>query len=684
MLQSQGIHARVTQLKGVGPAIQQKLNRLGISSLLDLLLHLPYRYQDRTRLVALRSLSPNQECLVSGEIVEARLTYGRRRSLLVTLKDDTGFLVLRFFHFSRVQQNQLKPGVRLRCFGEARFGPKGLEMVHPEYRIYTESVPAPEKYLTPIYPTSEGLGQARLRKLVAQALEAVGEWNVPTLAEQYLPENCLTHMPQALRILHTPPADVTQNKLSQARNRIAFDELVAHFLVLKRRQLSLKSKTTLALPQAHRLGKMLLHRLGFQLTRAQRRVTTEILTDLSSARPMLRLLQGDVGSGKTIIAAFAAIRAAENEAQTAIMAPTEILAEQHYENFSDWLSPLGISVVLLTGKLGEKERKLRLGTIEGGDATVVVGTHALFQKEVSFHRLGLVVIDEQHRFGVHQRLSLTSKGYLPHQLVMTATPIPRTLTMSMYADMDVSVLDELPPGRQPITTTVVSDNRRQEIIRHLAQACAEGKQAYWVCTLIEESEILGFRAAESVHAELSAALPDLSIGLVHGRLQTRDKASVMADFKAGRYQLLVATTVIEVGVDVPNATLIVIENPERLGLAQLHQLRGRVGRGSEPSHCVLLYGSPLGQTGRERLNVMRETTDGFLIAEADLKLRGPGDLLGTRQTGELNFKVADLMLDAAMLSAAKSAAESLLDRSSGLEQTLYATWSPAEGDYSGV
>ena len=446
-------------------------------------------------------------------------------------------------------------------------------------------------------------------------------------------------------------------RLAEARARVALDELISSIIVLKRRQRERATEQTIALPRAQQLGRVLLKRLGFELTGAQRRVTREVLLGLERTTPMLRLIQGDVGSGKTIIAAFAAIRAAEHGCQTAIMAPTEILAEQHFLNFSSWLEPLGIPVRSLTGRMAAADRARGDAEIRGGDALVVVGTHALFQKDVEFARLGLVIIDEQHRFGVHQRMALRSKGALPHQLVMTATPIPRTLTMALYADMDVSVIDELPPGRHPVETHVVSDARRAEVIARIAQACSQGRQAYWVCTLIEESDALDFRAAETTAAELTAALPGLSVGLLHGRLSSREKASVMEQFKAGRIELLVATTVVEVGVDVPNATLIVIDNPERLGLAQLHQLRGRVGRGPQLSRCILLYKAPLGAQSQARLKVLRESNDGFRIAEEDLRLRGPGDVLGTRQTGEQQFRVADLTVDAHLVARAADIAE---------------------------
>jgi ATP-dependent DNA helicase RecG len=675
--------ASIETLRGIGPALRDKFAKLRIHTLLDLLLNLPHRYQDRTQVVPLIGVRADAEALVMGQVLESRVAFGHRRSWLVTLGDGTGFIRLRFFHFSERQRAAVSTGMYLRCFGEVRAGPNGFEMVHPEYKAFPTRPEAPEPKLTPVYPTTEGLTQARIAGLVAQALTALDEWLPPDI-DEWLSQDVPTDLRAALRLLHNPPTGATQAAIAEARGRVVLDELISNIIVLKRRQRERATERTLPLPRSQQLGRVLLNRLGFELTPAQRRVTTEVLLDLEQSTPMLRLIQGDVGSGKTIIAAFAAVRAAEHGCQTAIMAPTEILAEQHYLNFSSWLEPLGVSVRLLTGRMTAAERTRERNAIESGDALVIVGTHALFQKDVEFAKLALVIIDEQHRFGVHQRMALRSKGVLPHQLIMTATPIPRTLTMALYADMNVSVIDEMPPGRQPIDTVVVSDARRTEIIGRIAQACERGQQAYWVCTLIEESDVFEFRAAETTAAELASALPSLRVALLHGRLAGRDKAAVMGRFKAGEIDLLVATTVVEVGVDVPNATLMVIENPERLGLAQLHQLRGRVGRGTQRSHCVLLYKPPLGEQSRARLKVMRETNDGFRIAEQDLQQRGPGDVLGTRQTGEQRFRVADLTIDAHLVGRATDIATRIAASRPDIADALVATWSPPSADYTQV
>jgi ATP-dependent DNA helicase RecG len=675
--------ASVESLRGVGPALREKLGRIGIHTTLDLLLHLPIRYQDRTHVTPLAAAHADSEALIVGCVLESRILFGRRRSWLLTVGDDTGFIHLRFFHFSERQREAAAVGTYVRAFGEVRAGPNGREMVHPEYKAFPTQPQPPVPQLTPIYGTTLGLSQPRVAGLVGQALAELRTWPGPDL-NPLLAADPFPDLKEALAFLHQPPISADPRQLAAARNRVALDELIAKIIVLKRRQRERKAETTLALPPVRQLGRVLLKRLGFELTAAQRRVTREVLLDLEQSTPMLRLIQGDVGSGKTVIAAFAAIRAAEHGCQTAIMAPTEILAEQHYLNFSEWLEPLGIPVRLLTGRMSAADRAREHAAISAGDALVTVGTHALFQKDVEFARLALVIIDEQHRFGVHQRMALRSKGALPHQLIMTATPIPRTLTMVLYADMNVSVIDELPPGRQTIDTSVVSDTRRAEVIAHIADLCARRQQAYWVCTLIEESDALDFRAAETTAAELSAALPKLSIALLHGRLPGRDKARIMADFKAGKIDLLVATTVVEVGVDVPNATLMVIDNPERLGLAQLHQLRGRVGRGSRRSQCVLLFKPPLGAQSRTRLKVMRDTNDGFRIAEEDLKLRGPGDVLGTRQTGEQQFRVADLAVDAHLVGRAADLAGQIAVGDPQVADVLIATWSPGSGDYTNV
>ncbi|WP_137819067.1 ATP-dependent DNA helicase RecG [Pseudomonas sp. 2FG] len=661
----------VTALKGVGAALAEKLARVGLESLQDVLFHLPLRYQDRTRIIPIGALRPGQDAVIEGVVAGADVLMGKRRSLLVRLQDGSGTLSLRFYHFSQAQKDGLKRGTQLRCYGEARPGASGLEIYHPEYRALNGHEPIPvEQTLTPIYPTTEGLTQQRLRQLSEQTLARLGPHSLPDwLPAELARDYRLGPLDEALRYLHRPPADANLQELAEGRHwaqhRLAFEELLTHQLSLQRLRESLRAQEAPQLPLAKRLPQQFLLNLGFQPTGAQQRVGAEIAYDLSQPEPMLRLVQGDVGAGKTVVAALAALQALEAGYQVALMAPTEILAEQHFINFQRWLTPLGLDVAWLAGKLKGKARARALEQIANG-SPMVIGTHALFQDEVQFKRLALVVIDEQHRFGVQQRLALRKKGVdgrlCPHQLIMTATPIPRTLAMSAYADLDTSILDELPPGRTPVNTVLVADSRRLDVIERVRSACHAGRQAYWVCTLIEESEELTCQAAETSFEDLSAALGGLHVGLIHGRMKPAEKAAVMARFKQGQLQLLVATTVIEVGVDVPNASLMIIENPERLGLAQLHQLRGRVGRGSAASHCVLLYHPPLSQLGRERLGIMRETCDGFLIAEKDLELRGPGEMLGTRQTGLLQFKVADLMRDADLLPAVRDAAQALLAR----------------------
>lgn len=660
----------VTSLKGVGPALAEKLIRLNIYTVFDLLFHLPLRYQDRTRLTPIGSMQHGDDVVIEGSIAGASVVFGRRRSLLVKVIDGTGTTALRFFHFSGTQQRSLATGSRIRCFGEVRRGASGLEMYHPEYRILSDDSLLPlEDSLTPIYPATEGVQQARLRGLIDQAFIRLHK---EARLDDYLPQalsGTMSFMPlaKALDTLHHPPPDITLATLQEGRHpaqvRLAFEELLAHYLSLRQLRDQSRQDPAPALPQHGNYISQLLDSLPFALTAAQERVSREIARDLSYARPMLRLLQGDVGSGKTLIAVLAALQVIENGFQAVVMAPTEILAEQHFQNISQWLAPLGIACAFLSGKIKGKNRDAALRDIRNARASLIVGTHALFQESVSFRQLGLLVIDEQHRFGVHQRLALREKGVhgglVPHQLIMTATPIPRTLTMSAYADLDTSVIDELPPGRTPINTVVLPDSRRADIMHRIHEACRSGRQAYWVCTLIEESELLQCQAAEATHTELSQLLADLDIGLVHGRMKPAEKTAVMNRFKAGELHLLVATTVIEVGVDVPNASLMIIENPERLGLAQLHQLRGRVGRGTADSHCILLYHAPLSDIGQRRLAIMRESNDGFFIAEEDLKLRGPGEILGTRQTGLMDYRIADLVRDSHLQPAVKEWAEIL-------------------------
>jgi ATP-dependent DNA helicase RecG len=670
----------VTTLKGVGYSLAQRLARLGVETVQDLLFLLPLRYEDRTRIVPIGSLKPGDRAVVEGEIQLAEVVFRRKRTLLVRLADGTGFLTLRFFHFSGAQQEQLQRGARLKCFGEVRRGPVGLEIVHPEYRrAEARDAQAVEDVLTPVYPATEGVQQGRLRVLTALALKELATSNVRDwLPPELLADLCLPSLEDALGYVHRPPPDARLDLLATgkhpAQRRLAFEELLAHQLSLR----LLRRDPAWPLPGPGALEEDLLRSLPFSLTGAQRRVLGEVRADLACANPMLRLVQGDVGSGKTVIAALAALRAVEAGFQAALMAPTELLAEQHWQNFDRWLKPLGMEVALLSGRLTGKSRQGALGAIAAGRVPVIIGTHALFQEGVRFSRLALAVIDEQHRFGVHQRLSLREKGMsegrFPHQLIMTATPIPRTLAMTAYADLDVSVIDELPPGRTPVTTVVLPDSRRDAVVARIHAAVGEGRQAYWVCPLIEESDLLEAQAAEDTAAVLAGALPGITVALVHGRMPGAEKERTMARFKAGEIGLLVATTVIEVGVDVPNASLMVIENAERMGLAQLHQLRGRVGRGEHASSCVLLYHPPLSEMARERLKVLRETTDGFEVARRDLELRGPGELLGTRQTGLMQMKVADLVRDADLLPRVQKTAEVMLERHAANIAPLKRRW----------
>jgi ATP-dependent DNA helicase RecG len=683
----------VTALRGVGAALAERLARLNVRRVADLLFVLPLRYEDRTQVTPLGRLAAGQRVAVEGEIQLTEVAYRGRRQLLTRIADGTGMLTLRFFHFSASQQQGLSRGVRLRCFGEARRGPLGLEMVHPEYRrLGAESAPLDET-LTPIYPLTEGVPQGRLRALVQEALRelegaALQDW-LPAAA--VLPPG-LPPLREALTYLHRPPRGAQLAELAAGRHpaqrRLAFEELLAHHLALKLRKRALKTDPAWALPDEAGLTRTLRAALPFALTRAQARSLADVEHDLTGAVPMVRLLQGDVGCGKTVVAAAAAARCAGSGAQVALMAPTELLAEQHWRSFRDWFAPLGESVALLSGSQPARTRRSALEAIAAGEVRIAVGTHALFQEGIEFARLALVIVDEQHRFGVQQRLRLSEKGQKhgrhPHQLIMTATPIPRTLAMTAYADLDISVIDELPPGRTPVQTVVVPEERRPQVVARVAQACREGRQAYWVCPLIDESDELRAQAAEETAATLAAALPQVRVALVHGRMPGTAKDRVMHEFRAGRVQLLVATTVIEVGVDVPNATLMVIDNAERLGLAQLHQLRGRVGRGAAASSCVLLYRGPLSETARARLKVIRDSADGFEIARRDLELRGPGEFLGTRQTGLAQLRIADLMRDADLLPRVQETAERLLASYPDHITALTERWIGAGERYGGV
>ncbi|HEX5489003.1 MAG TPA: ATP-dependent DNA helicase RecG [Rhodanobacteraceae bacterium] len=674
--------APVTTLPGVGPALAEVLRKLGIERVQDLWFHLPLRYEDRTRITPIRDLVTGGSAQVEGVVEAVETGFRYRPQLRVAITDDSReTLVLRFFHFRRQQAQQFAPGARLRCFGAIRHGQHGLEMVHPQYRLLRGDV-AVDATLTPVYPVTEGLGQQRLRGVIDKALACLpDEAALELIPPDLLAPLGLMPLRDALLQVHRPAPDADVAALlagtHSAQQRLAFEELLAHHLSLKRMRARVRRQRAPALPVDPGLRKRFLDALPFVLTAAQRRVAAEVGRDLGKRVPMLRLVQGDVGSGKTVVAALSALHAIANDRQTALMAPTELLAEQHLRSFRSWFEPLGIEVVWLAGKVTGRARTAALAKLAAG-APLAVGTHALMQEGVEFSRLGLAIVDEQHRFGVQQRMDLRNKGAMageaPHQLVLTATPIPRTLAMSAYADLDVSTLDELPPGRTPVKTVAVANTRRDEVIERIRAACAPGRQVYWVCTLIEDSDLLQAQAAEVAHAQLSAALPGITVGLVHGRMKPKQKQGAMDGFKQGDMALLVATTVIEVGVDVPNASLMVIENAERLGLAQLHQLRGRVGRGDVASTCVLLYQRPLSALARHRLETLRETNDGFVIAETDLRLRGPGELLGTRQTGEMGFRIADIVRDASLMPAVQRVGAALLRSHPVLARRLTERW----------
>jgi len=663
----------VTELPGVGDRVAARLKALGIEREIDLLFHLPLRYEDRTRITPLNRVRPGVTVQVEGQVVHQEIRFGRGRMLLATLADQTGQILLRYFRFYPSQQRQLREGQHLRCFGEARFGPEGFELVHPQCQSFRPDRPLelPES-LSPVYPITQGIGQANLQRLIRGALERLERRElslIDPLADALPRRTAIPRLDRALQTVHAPSADEDLEALVDGHHpavqRLALEELTAHHLALARLNRARARQRAPRLVDEQARVEALLAQLPYSPTAAQTRVMAEIADDLARQRPMRRLVQGDVGSGKTLVAAAALVTAAASGYQSALIAPTEILAEQHVQNLSPLLNALGLETVWLAGKVKGRARKAALDALRQS-ADIAIGTHALFQEGVEFRDLGLVVVDEQHRFGVHQRLALAAKGKrghrLPHQLVMTATPIPRTLAMTAYAGLDVSVIDELPPGRKPVTTVAASQQRRDQVVERLQHALSQGRQAYWVCPLIEESEVLEAEAAETRARELTGLLSDFSVALIHGRMKPAEKQTIMADFSAGRIDLLVATTVIEVGVDVPNASVMIIENAERLGLSQLHQLRGRVGRGADQASCVLLYKPPLGDMAQARLGVMRETTDGFVIAEKDLELRGPGEVLGTRQTGMLRFRIADLARDG-----------DLLDQVAGLARTLRVT-----------
>jgi len=694
--------AALSSLPGVGPRVAEKLAARGLLTVQDLWLHLPLRYEDRTRLTPIARLQGGVPAQVQGTVEAVERGFRYRPLLRVAISDESqAALVLRFFHFRAAQVAQFAPGTRILAYGTPKPGQHGWEIVHPSYRVLGADGEADlGDALDPVYPPVEGIGPAGLRKLIGQALDRLPDSaSLELLPAAWLQRQNLPSLREALLTMHRPPLHSDPALLvagkHPAQQRLAIEELLAHQLSLRRQRIALQRHRAPALDGRGRLVRQLLESLPFRLTGAQRRVFAQIRQDLARPSPMLRLVQGDVGSGKTVVAALAAMLAVEQGRQAALAAPTELLAEQHLNNLRGWLEPLGVRIAWLAGKVTGRARAQVLAQVASGEAQVVVGTHALMQEAVVFHDLALAIVDEQHRFGVHQRLALRDKGAgvdsVPHQLVMTATPIPRTLAMAAYADLDVSAIDELPPGRTPVQTIVLSAGRRPELVERIRAACAEGRQVYWVCTLIEESEDedigksghagaartanrIEAQAAQNTFETLSAQLPGVRVGLVHGRLKAAEKLAVMQAFKQGRIDLLVATTVIEVGVDVPNASLMIIENAERLGLAQLHQLRGRVGRGATASRCVLLYQAPLSAMARQRLETMRQTNDGFVIAEKDLELRGPGELLGTRQTGLATFRVADLARDAGLLPRVHALADELLEQAPATADRIVARW----------
>ncbi|MEE8234520.1 MAG: ATP-dependent DNA helicase RecG [Gammaproteobacteria bacterium] len=693
---SPSLTGSVLGLSGVGPRVEEKLNRIGIHTIQDCLFHLPLRYQDKTRLALIGTLQPGQEALIEGTIEITQIKYGRRRSLLCMLSDGTGTLMLRFFHFSRAQQQRLNKGDVLRCYGQIRRGAQTLEIIHPEYRhIDPDNSPATDTRLTAIYPLTDGLQQRTMQKLSLQALDILS--NLVDKPAELLPDEILAtfdlpDLISALSYVHRPPPEAKLQLLRDGKHptqqRLAFEELLSQHLSLQRVRQKTQALRATPLVDQGQLREKFIKQLNFKLTQSQEKVLREIAQDLEKNTPMLRLLQGDVGSGKTVVSAFASLHAMESNNQVALMAPTELLAEQHFQTFSQWFEKIDIEVLLITGKSTKSERDTYHKVLGNKQRVIAIGTHALFQKDIIFSNLGLIIIDEQHRFGVHQRLSLLDKGIvedsIPHQLIMTATPIPRTLAMTVYADLDLSIIDSPPPNRQATNTVVLSNDRRDEIIARIKAACHRGRQVYWVCTLIEESEVLQCQTATETFQQLTEKLRDINISLIHGRMKNKEKEAIMASFKDNRTQLLVATTVIEVGVDVPNASLMIIENSERLGLFQLHQLRGRVGRGNIKSDCVLMYQAPLGELARSRLETMRDTNDGFEIAEKDLALRGPGELTGTRQTGLPDLRIADILRDANLLADVQRAAKLLQQKYPQHIDPLIKRWISKELEYSNV
>lgn len=683
------------KLMGVGKRMAEKLARLNIASVQDLLFHLPERYQDRTRIIPIRQIQVGEYAVVEGMIETVTSPVVGKTRFLCCLRDVTGFLTVRFFYFNASQKAKWKIGQRVRCFGEVRFGPKGLEMIHPEFHIVMPDEIMPvDLYLTPVYPATEGLGQRVLRKWINQALTLLDHGGVleEILPTSLLKKGTLPTLKESLCFVHRPPQDapldLLMKKKHPSQKRLVFEELLAHRLSLLSLKKTFQTQKAIPLKKSQIRLKKFLDNLSFQLTKAQVRLMNTISHDLEQPYPMLRLLQGDVGSGKTVVSAIAAIQVIENQCQVAVMAPTELLVEQHYATFQKWFEPLGVRVVMLSGQMKLSARNQVMDEIKKGEAHIILGTHALFQKDVIFKNVALIIVDEQHRFGVEQRALLRKKGVFqegcPHQLMMTATPIPRTLAMSVYADLDYSVIDELPPGRLPVQTIVLSNERRDDVIERIRKVSLAGSQIYWVCTLIEESDLLQCEAAENTATALREKLASVSVGLLHGRMKSAEKEAIMTSFKKGDIRVLVATTVIEVGVDVTNASLMIIENAERLGLSQLHQLRGRVGRGAIASFCVLLYQPPLSLLAQKRLSIMRETNDGFTIAEKDLALRGPGEVLGTRQTGEMGLRIADLIRDSELLSDVQQAAFILIQEYPDVIEKLIRRWLGNNAQYGQV
>jgi len=676
-------------LKGVGPALVSKLKKLNIHSQYDLLFLLPIRYEDKTSLIQISDLVPGEKVLIQGEIILTTIVYRGRRMLISQLSDHTGIITLRFFHFSKQQAKGLAKNTIVRCFGQARKTTSGLEMIHPEYQIIDPENPQPlETGLTPIYPSTEGLQQGRLRKIIRAALNQQIDSIPELLPRSIIKELGLVPLSESLQEIHQPSQKNIANEHENLfRKRLVFEELLANQLALKRLKRRTKKEPAMALDNLL-LKESLIAALPFKLTKSQSRVVEEIEEDLKKNQPMMRLLQGDVGSGKTIVAALAILIAVGNKQQAALMAPTELLAEQHYNNLVSWFEPLGVSVALLKSKLSAKDRREVLNGLAEGNIDIIVGTHALFQPNVVYKRLALVVVDEQHRFGVEQRLSLMKKSSdrnsVPHQLIMTATPIPRTLAMTAYGDLDASIIDELPKGRGDIETIIVPEEKRAQVMEKIVNECTSGRQSYWVCPLIEESEELNFQAAESTYDLLQETLQQLNIGLVHGKLNSAKKIKAMENFKNGNTDVLVATTVIEVGVDVANSSVMVIENAERLGLTQLHQLRGRIGRGKHKSLCILIYKKPLSSIAKERLAAIRATNDGFVIAEKDLQLRGPGELLGTRQKGLIGLRIADIMRDAYLLPAINKLTVNIEENHPDVIEKIVRRWVGDQLEYRNV